>query len=214
MMLDVEQGYHIGLTNSEAAYYAAMREIKEYAHVGAGIGSGFANTNKLKVMKYKEAMRGPDKQAWEVAVEELERMKKFLVWEEVPRSLVPKQAKILTSTWARKKKANGTFRARLNARGYEQVDGKHYHSHNISSPVANEVTIRIALVLMLFMRMFGELIDVKGAFLHGDFEDEYEVYMEVPEGMDKHYDRKNCLLRLLKTLYGLKNSAMAFWRKI
>ena len=28
VMLDVEQGYHIGLTNSEAAYYAAMREIR------------------------------------------------------------------------------------------------------------------------------------------------------------------------------------------
>jgi glutamine synthetase type III len=82
----------------------------------------------------------------------------------------------MTSTWAMKKKANGTFRARLNARGYEQIDGIHYDSHNISVPVTNDVTIRVVLTLMIMADWVGEILDVKGAFLHGDFKEGKKVY--------------------------------------
>ena len=92
----------------------------------------------------------------------------------------------------------------MNARGFKQVDGMYYHSHNISFLVVNEVTILVVLVLILFMQLGGELIDVKGAFLHGDFDDEHEVYMEVPEGFDEQYDRSKVVMLLLKTIYGLK----------
>jgi hypothetical protein len=44
----------------------------------------------------------------------------------VPKKEVPAEAKILSSTQAMKKKSNGKCRARLNARGYEHVDGVHY----------------------------------------------------------------------------------------
>ena len=65
--------------------------------------------------------------AWEVRVkEEHKRMQKHKVWEAVPHEALPKGNKIMTSTWAMKKKANGTYHARMNARGYEQVAGKHY----------------------------------------------------------------------------------------
>jgi hypothetical protein len=47
------------------------------------------------------------------------------VFQTVPRDDILKGSKILTLTWAMKKKANGVHRARLNARGYEQVDGEH-----------------------------------------------------------------------------------------
>ena len=45
--------------------------------------------------------------------------------------------------WAMKKKANGTFIARLNARGYEQVEGEHYNAYNIAAPVTSDVTSTI-----------------------------------------------------------------------
>ncbi len=48
-------------------------------------------------------------------------------WKLVLRKDVLEGTKILTLTWAMKKKANGTYHARMNARGYEQVDGKHYN---------------------------------------------------------------------------------------
>jgi hypothetical protein len=167
------------------------------------------------VMKFKEAMKTKDAANWDLAVdEEHGRMTKHNVWQAILRRDLPAAAKILTSTWAMKKKANGTYRARLNARGYEQVDGVHYDSHSISAPVTNDVTIRIVLVIMLLADWVGELIDIKGAFLHGDFEDGKNVYMEVPEGFEKYYDPLYYVLYLLQTIYGLKQSAMAFWRKL
>ena len=38
--------------------------FSEAMAVGAGTGGGFENTNKLKVMKYREAVNGPDGEAW------------------------------------------------------------------------------------------------------------------------------------------------------
>jgi hypothetical protein len=38
--------------------------LTKYVNVGAGIGGGFMNTQELKVMKYHEAINGPDGVAW------------------------------------------------------------------------------------------------------------------------------------------------------
>jgi len=58
---------------------------------------------------------------------------------------------------------------RLNTRGFEQVVGMHYDSTNISSPVTNELTIRIIMVLTIIYGWENELIDVKGSFLYENF---------------------------------------------
>ena len=58
------------------------------------------------------------------------------------------------------------------------------------------------------------MLDVKGAFLHGDFTDGEKVHMKVPQGFERWYDPRLYVLLLLQTLYGCKQSAMAFWRKI
>jgi hypothetical protein len=159
----------------------------EIANVGAGLGGGFEHTSELKVLTYKKAMASENSKRWKEAVkEEHRKMEYYKVFRTVLRTDLPVKAKILTSTWAMKKKSNRVFRARrINARGYEQIDGKHYDGHAISSPVTNDVTIRIVLVLMLMADWVGELLDVKGAFLHGDFEDGRNVYIEVPEGFQE-----------------------------
>jgi hypothetical protein len=79
---------------------------------------------------------------------------------------------------------NGTYRAILNARGYEQVDGIHCDSSNISSPVTNDATIRIIMVLMIIFKWSAQVVDVKIAFLCGNFKDGEEIFMEVPEGFE------------------------------
>jgi hypothetical protein len=123
--------YEITLTAAEKQYYAAMRAFPEgefrkgeLACVGAGLGGGFETTEELRPLKYDEAMATEDREKWTKAVEEeYQRMVDYSVFKPVPRSSLPDGAKILTSTWAMKKKANGVFRARLTARGYEQVAG-------------------------------------------------------------------------------------------
>ena len=109
---------------------------------------------------------------------------------------VSKEAKVITTTWAMKKKVNGRFRARLNSRGFMQVDGKHYNSDNISSPVTNEATIHVVLALSVIFHWTNELGDVKGAFLCGNFQEEKLTYMKVLEGNEKYY-QGNVLLLLL-----------------
>jgi hypothetical protein len=89
-------------------------------------------------MKYNEALNGPDHQKRQTAVDkEHNRMIKFGVWEAVRRGDLKTASKIITSTWAMKKNASGTYRARLNARGFEQREGRHYDGTSISAPVSN-----------------------------------------------------------------------------
>jgi hypothetical protein len=78
-----------------------------------------------------------------VVEDEHNQMVKHPVWQAV---------KIVSSAWAMKKKANGTFCTWLNARGYKQVNGIHYDSHNISAAVTNNVKIWFMLTLMIMAK--------------------------------------------------------------
>ena len=79
--------------------------------------------------------------------------------------------KIPRSTWAMKRKADGTRRARLTTKGCSQRPGLHYDEDNISSPVTNLTSIRLAFVLLLLSAKVGWVKDVNGAFLTGEFQD-------------------------------------------
>ena len=46
-------------------------------------------------------------------------------------------------------------------------------------------------------------MDIKGAFLHGQFEDGKVIYMKVPHGFGKFYP--DVVLKLKKCIYGLVN---------
>jgi hypothetical protein len=187
--------------------------IDEIMTVGAGIGGGFTHTSELRPMKYNEAM-SKDPVGWNKAVDqEHTRFVSHKVWQAILRKFVPKNAKILSSTWAMKQKADGTLRARLNARGYEQKEGEHYKEDGISSPVVNEASIFMILILILMVRMYCEINDVKGAFLNGLFSGGEKLYMEVPQGFEKYYPG-DVLLLLLKTIYGLKQAAFEYWKAL
>jgi len=102
---------------------------------------------------------------------------------------------------------------RMNARVFKQVEGQHYNDMTISSLVINSATIRIMLMLMIMASMLAHVVDVKGAFLHGEFEDREIIHMKVLQGFEKHFPEGSVLL-LLKCLYGLKQPAKAFWRQL
>ena len=221
---DPELGNAI-LTAPEKKYFQALIDYSteimtdtEFGCVGAALGGGFENTTELRPMKYQEAMATADKSQWEKAVkEEYDRLVQHKVFKLVPKSLVPKKAKILSSTWAMKKKSNGKFRARVNARGYEQVDGEHYDKDSVASPTINIITVRCILVLMLLMHGYAHLVDVNGAFLLGGWEHDpitdeaRKVYLAIPEGIGKFLPPGEWVMLLLKTLYGTKNAAKQFW---
>ena len=43
-------------------------EYVEYTNVGAGLGGGFENTAKLKSVKYRHAIKGPEAESWKVKI--------------------------------------------------------------------------------------------------------------------------------------------------
>ena len=60
----------------------------------------------------------------------------------------------------------------------------------------------------------GERLDIHGTFQHGLFKDNEQLFMKIPEGFEKYYNPNTKLLLLLRTIYGLKNAAMAFWKEL
>ncbi len=96
--------------------------ISDYINVGAGVGGGFTNTNKLRVMKYHEPINGPDGKKWKAKVKtEHGRMVKSGVFEKVKFSVLPSEVKFIDTTWAMKMKSNRTLCGRINVRGFKQA---------------------------------------------------------------------------------------------
>jgi hypothetical protein len=110
-----------------------------------------------------------------------------------------------------KKKSNGRYKARLNAGGFEQIDRQHYDKHDKAAPVVKDVTIRIVLVLIIMAGWWSEVMDVRGAFLHGMLQPHHQMYMTAPQGFENLYP-PNVVLLLLRTLYGTKQAALQFWK--
>ena len=65
---------------------------------------------------------------------------------------------------------------------------------------------------MLMQWGIVHIVDVKGAFLYGEFKDG-EKYLKVLLGFEQFYGDGTALL-LKKMLYGLKQVAMVFYRKL
>ena len=61
--------------------------------------------------------------------------------------------------------------------------------------------------------MIAHIADVKEAFLHDEFEDREKVHMTVPRGFEKHFTAE-CVILLLKCLYGLNQAARVFLRQL
>jgi hypothetical protein len=136
------------LTSAEEKYYATMATMEfgfpcvdgaEDAMVGAGIGGGYVNSNKLHTIKYKEAMSSKERPLWIKAIkEEFSNMTDHGVFEAVEKSKLPVNAKVLSTTWVMKKKVSGRDKARITARGCEQRVGEHFDSSDKASPVIND----------------------------------------------------------------------------
>jgi hypothetical protein len=94
----------IRITKTEEELYRELRANKELGCVGAGVGGGFDHTTELHVMKYRDAVASGDATQWSRAVEEEhDRMVDNEVWSPVHKEDIPPNAKVLTSTWARKR---------------------------------------------------------------------------------------------------------------
>jgi hypothetical protein len=144
----------------------------------------------------------------EAIMKELQKMNNHEVWKIIKRSAIPKGRRCVKHKWIFEIKRNGVFRARLVACGYSQIPGVDFTvSH---SPVVNDVTVRLLLILLIMRKYKAIIVDVETAFLHGILGEGEEIYMDCPKGMVHLEDE--CLL-LVKTIYGLVQSARAYNKK-
>ncbi len=54
--------------DEERVFEESHNKVIKYINVGAGVGGGFSNTQELRVMKYHEAINGPDGELWKEEV--------------------------------------------------------------------------------------------------------------------------------------------------
>ena len=204
-------------------YMSQLHEINnaelmalEVSLVGAGFGTEFG-TEDLKVLNFRQAMKAWDKEQWiDEIMKEYERFQKFGVFTPVKRSDLPTGIKPISTTWAFKRKANGVRRGRLNARGFEQVDGVHYSAQDIAAPVTNPFTVRVLLdLLCMNPKWISRIVDVEGAFLQGKFENGEVIYSEVPDGMEECYGLKSDWVLLMNVpVYGTKQASACFYKAL
>ena len=161
--------------------------------------SGIAPDNPKTIAEARKSHEWPE---WEKAIRaELDQLKEMSVWELVDR---PEGRIPIGNKWVLVKKYNKQgdlikYKARLVAKGYSQIPGMDYT--DTYSPVVRLETIRAILSLAVSQDWDIQQMDVKGAYLNGILKE--EVFMEQPQGYEDGTDR---LCRLIKTIYGLKQS--------
>jgi transposase InsO family protein len=159
-----------------------------------------------------EAMGRDDTWKWKEAMDsEYQSLIDNKTWTLTP---LPLDRKSIGCKWIFKIKytADGSverYKARLVAKGYAQKEGIDYNE--TFAPVAKMTSIRILLALAAIEDLEVHQMDVKTAFLNGDLEE--EIYMDQPEGYILEGEEQ-LVCKLSKTLYGLKQSPRAWYKKI
>jgi hypothetical protein len=150
---------------------------------------------------------------WEAACIEIETLENIDAWSVVDRT---DDMNMLPSTWAFKCKCfpDGLikkFKARLCVRGDRQIEGIDYFE--TYAPVVMWVPIRLLLILECLLGLVSKQGNVTCAFLHAHLPKDEEVFLQMPRGFVQRNKRGNTwVLKLKRTLYGLKQSPHAFWK--
>ncbi len=100
-------------------------------------------------------------------------------------------------------------KVRLVALGCRQLHGIDYNE--TFAPVVTMTTIRTILAVTAHHDLELQQMDVVTAFLNGDLEE--DIYMAIPEGL-KTNATSNKVCKLLKSLYGLKQSPRQWYFKM
>jgi Reverse transcriptase (RNA-dependent DNA polymerase) len=141
---------------------------------------------------------------WEAACQaEYKNLMSYNTWTLVER---PTHTNIVGNRWVFCVKRDNLgqiykCKARLIAQGFSQIPRIDFIE--TYSPTIRFTSIRFILALAAHHGLVIRQIDIKGAYLNGELEE--EVYMRQPEGFIQKGD-ENLVCKLIKGIYGLKQS--------
>jgi hypothetical protein len=78
----------------------------------------------------------------------------------------------------------------------------------LPSPVVQWTTVRLMLILEVLLQLKSKQGEVMAAFLHAELDKKEKVYVEMPLG----FRLPGKVLKLKKTLFGLRQNPRAFWK--
>ena len=150
----------------------------------------YSEEEKMVPTTFREAWDHPNpykRAKWRDAIKlEFSQMIKNNVWRKNGIDDLPGYRIGIGTKWIFTEKKNGIFRARLVAKGYDQIAGIDFQDN--FAPVTSDVTFRMLLILMMSKGYYVETLDVKTAFLHGELEE--EIYIKWPEGYTEYLSQK------------------------
>ena len=175
------------------------------------VSSTISTWSNKEPKTFEEAWNHPDpvqRARWRQAIlKEFGDMKSRKVWKVMKRKDMPKNRRCVKCKWVFKIKRDGTFRARLVACGYSQIPGVDFSDNY--SPVVNDMSFRILLLIMILFGFHGMIADVETAFLEGKLEE--EIFMECPKGM-KGVSQDD-ILSLTACIYGLVQASRQYYKR-
>jgi hypothetical protein len=165
---------------------------------------------------YSAAMKSPAAEQWKIAIEnELQSLRDNRTWIVVEE---PAKVKPLLSRFVFKLKldADGAierYKARLVARGYQQVEGINYQ--DTFSPVMDMTTARIIFAFGVIWGNPSRHGDIPVAYTRASPKENPEIYMYPPHGMTLTAEEaasggNRPVLKLKKNIYGLKQAGRSW----
>ena len=178
---------------------------------------------------FLEALNSPQKLQWVAAMKkEIEALKENGTWDKMK---LPQGRKAVKSKWVYRIKTNENgnvtkFKARLVAKGFTQIAGVDFKETFAPTAKLKSVRVLTALAAKKTWKIWQD--DVPAAYLKSEIKE--EVFMELPaywnlledeaqldwdknqKDLLEQYQQKPEVVKLIKTLYGLKQSGNE-WNK-
>ena len=160
----------------------------------------------------KEARATPEAAQWNAAAErDIASLKNRQVYKLVLRSAVPAGRKRINLTWVFKRKADGSFKVRVVAQGWNQIPG--LDSGDMYATVCMIQSVRIICCMAVHFGLLLHQMDVSTPFLYTDFQE--LVFVEQPPGFElKDKDGGELVMQLEKSLYGLAQNRRNWFNTI
>jgi hypothetical protein len=205
------QDYHCNLASSNStslpSYVEVIHPIEynlSYSHLcDSHKAFTLALSTHTKPQFYHEALHSP--QWCEAMSKELIALEANHTWD---LTSLPPGKHPIGCKWVYKLKfkSDGSierYKTRLVAKGYNQQEGIDYFE--TFSLVAKLVTVRSFVAIAAAKGWSLTQLDVNNAFLHGDLDE--EVFMTLPPGYKGNNQLHKPVCKLIKSLYGLKQSS-------